>query len=272
MVLKKHTTCLGVHCSACLKYSTFLDHLSNCCSEEISAFRAFFFVRRSLNSLSSLTVLIVFSCILQLYHQLSNVFVFIPCTAYMNIADLLFQTLSHCLPSSSCTVFEQSTAQCTCNRLMTFTIDRSTLAQERSAHRHSCWKNACMHEVRITCPPPPTKHNHKGWHSAPDAILPGHRRAPQWVPARTPTVHWGPNNGEAVGGPHQPPKGRSGHAMTHAQVSPTHKSSDKHGSGAGYHDRPAGAEDCREIAGEVRADDAGDPASDETSAVHLPQE
>ena len=47
----------------------------------------------------------------------------------------------------------------------------------------------------------------KAWRSAPDAILPGHRRAPQWVPARTPTVHWGPNNGEAVGGPHQRPKG-----------------------------------------------------------------
>ena len=29
----------------------------------------------------------------------------------------------------------------------------------------------------------------------------------QWVPARTPTVQWGPNNGEAVGGPHQHPKG-----------------------------------------------------------------
>ena len=43
--------------------------------------------------------------------------------------------------------------------------------------------------------------------SAPDAILPGHWRAPQWVPARTPTVHWGPVRGEAVGGPQQPPKG-----------------------------------------------------------------
>ena len=30
----------------------------------------------------------------------------------------------------------------------------------------------------------------KVWHFVPDAILPGHRRAPQWVPARTPTVHW----------------------------------------------------------------------------------
>ena len=62
------------------------------------------------------------------------------------------------------------------------------------------------------CPLPPTPHNHKGWRSAPDAILPGHRRAPQWVPARTPTVHWGPVNGEAVGGPQQPPKGEVPHA------------------------------------------------------------
>ena len=63
-----------------------------------------------------------------------------------------------------------------------------------------------MHDVHITGPLPPTQHNHKGWRSAPDAILPRHWRAPQWVPARTPTVHWGPNNGEAVGGPHQPPE------------------------------------------------------------------
>ena len=32
----------------------------------------------------------------------------------------------------------------------------------------------------------------KGWRFVPDAILPGHRRAPQWVPARTLPVHWGP--------------------------------------------------------------------------------
>ena len=66
-----------------------------------------------------------------------------------------------------------------------------------------------MHDVHSTCPLPPTPHNHKGWRSAPDAILPGHRRAPQWVPARTPTVQSGPVIGEAVGGPQQPPKGRS---------------------------------------------------------------
>ena len=41
----------------------------------------------------------------------------------------------------------------------------------------------------------------KGWRFVPDAILPGHPRAPQWVPARTHTVHWGPDSGKAVGGP-----------------------------------------------------------------------
>ena len=41
----------------------------------------------------------------------------------------------------------------------------------------------------------------KGWCFVPDTILLVHRRAPQWVPARTPTVHWGPDSGKAVGGP-----------------------------------------------------------------------
>ena len=41
----------------------------------------------------------------------------------------------------------------------------------------------------------------KCWRFVPDAILPGHRRAPQWVPARTPTVHWCLNSRKAVGGP-----------------------------------------------------------------------
>ena len=34
-----------------------------------------------------------------------------------------------------------------------------------------------------------------------DTILLGYQWAPQWVPARTPTVHWGPISGKAVGGP-----------------------------------------------------------------------
>ena len=41
----------------------------------------------------------------------------------------------------------------------------------------------------------------KGWRFVPDAILLGHRRAPQWVLARTPAVHWGLNSRKAVGGP-----------------------------------------------------------------------
>ena len=41
----------------------------------------------------------------------------------------------------------------------------------------------------------------EGWRFVPDTILPGYQWAPQWVPARTPTVHWGPISGKAVGGP-----------------------------------------------------------------------
>ena len=49
-----------------------------------------------------------------------------------------------------------------------------------------------------------TTNHTKGWRSVPDAILPGHRRAHWWVPARTPTVHQCPQSGEAVGGPNAP--------------------------------------------------------------------
>ena len=41
----------------------------------------------------------------------------------------------------------------------------------------------------------------KGWRFIPYVILPGHRRAPQWVPARTLTVRWSLNSRKAVGGP-----------------------------------------------------------------------
>ena len=40
----------------------------------------------------------------------------------------------------------------------------------------------------------------QNWRFVPDAILPGHRRAHWWVPARTPTVHQCPHSGKAVGG------------------------------------------------------------------------
>ena len=39
----------------------------------------------------------------------------------------------------------------------------------------------------------------EGWRFVPDTVLP--QWAPQWVLARTPTVHWGPISGKAVGGP-----------------------------------------------------------------------
>ena len=49
---------------------------------------------------------------------------------------------------------------------------------------------------------------------------PGYQWAPQWVPARTPTVHWGPISGKAVGGPNT------------VQHSSTEQKHCKHGSGA----------------------------------------
>ena len=41
----------------------------------------------------------------------------------------------------------------------------------------------------------------ESWRFVPDAILLGHRRAPQWVQARTPTVHFGLNSRKSVGVP-----------------------------------------------------------------------
>ena len=41
----------------------------------------------------------------------------------------------------------------------------------------------------------------EGWRFVPDTILLGYQWAPQWVPARTPTVHWGPNQREGRGWP-----------------------------------------------------------------------
>ena len=49
----------------------------------------------------------------------------------------------------------------------------------------------------------------EGWRFVPDTILPGYQWAPQWVPARTPTVHWGPISGKAVGGPNSVQHNRS---------------------------------------------------------------
>ena len=60
----------------------------------------------------------------------------------------------------------------------------------------------------------------EGWRFVPDTILLGYQYALQWVPARTPTVHWGPISGKAVGGPNT------------VQHSSTVQKHGKHGSGA----------------------------------------
>ena len=54
------------------------------------------------------------------------------------------------------------------------------------------------------------------------------------------------------GWPTPTPKGRSTVSMTNAADSTKHKSSDKHGCRASYHDLPAGGEDCRGTEGEGR--------------------
>ena len=59
-----------------------------------------------------------------------------------------------------------------------------------------------------------------GWRFVLGTILLGYRYAPQWVPARTPTVHWGPISGKPVGGPNT------------VQHSSTEQKHGKHGSGA----------------------------------------
>ena len=60
----------------------------------------------------------------------------------------------------------------------------------------------------------------KSWRFVPDTILPGYQWALRWVPARTPTVHWGPISGKAVGGPNT------------VQHSNTVQKHGKHGNGA----------------------------------------
>ena len=60
----------------------------------------------------------------------------------------------------------------------------------------------------------------EGWRFVPNTILLGYQWAPQWVAARTPTVHWGPISGKAVGGPN---------TVQHSSIVQKHG---KHGSGA----------------------------------------
>ena len=102
---------------------------------------------------------------------------------------------------------------------------RSTAHIQHITHRH-CLKKACMSNVHMTCPPPPTQRNHKGWRSAPDAILPGHRKHPsgsrqghpRYTGARVTVRSWVAR--------HQRHKCQSQDAMTHHPDSPTHMSSD----------------------------------------------
>ena len=63
------------------------------------------------------------------------------------------------------------------------------------------------------------QHARTSWRFAPDAILPGHRRAHWWVPARTPTEHQCPHSGKTVGG--------SGHARNHLMQTTTNSTISK---------------------------------------------
>ena len=58
----------------------------------------------------------------------------------------------------------------------------------------------------MTYPPPLTQRNHKGWHSAPDAILLGHRKHPSGSRQGHPLYTEATGNGEAVGGPTPTPQ------------------------------------------------------------------
>ena len=93
-----------------------------------------------------------------------------------------------------------------------------------------CLKNACMTDVHMTSL---TRHNHKGWPVW--WLITLDESSPQWVPARTPTVHSGRYDGRPWVARHQRHTWQSQDAMTHRPDSTTHMSSDKHGSGAGYH-------------------------------------
>ena len=80
-----------------------------------------------------------------------------------------------------------------------------------------------------------TQHNHKGLALCSRCHL---ACASEGTPVGPDKHTHGTLGPEQRGGrwwPTPTPKGRSAHAMTHTQDSPTHKSSDKHGSGAGYH-------------------------------------
>ena len=91
-----------------------------------------------------------------------------------------------------------------------------------------CLKNACMNDVHMTGPRsrpwPPSWRNHKGlalwW------LITLDESSPQWVPARTATVHWGRYDGRPWVARSTPHRAKSRTMMEHWNVT-TDKSSDK---------------------------------------------
>ena len=75
-----------------------------------------------------------------------------------------------------------------------------TMLGKNNHNKNTCLENACMHDVHVTGPLPPTQHNHKGLALCSRCHL-------AWASEDTPVGPGKANNGEAVGGPHQRPKG-----------------------------------------------------------------
>ena len=88
-------------------------------------------------------------------------------------------------------------------------------------------ENACVHDVHITGPLPPTQHIHKGPALCSRCHLAWASEGTPVGPGKDTHGTLGPEQRGGRGWPTPPPKGRSAHAMTHTQDSPTHKSSDK---------------------------------------------
>ena len=109
------------------------------------------------------------------------------------------------------------------------------LNSQTSRVEEVCLENACMHDVHITGPLPPTQHNHKGLALCSRCHLAWASEGTPVGPGKDTHGTLGPEQRSGRGWPTPTPKGRSAHAMTRTQDSPTHKSSDKHGSGAGDH-------------------------------------
>ena len=104
-----------------------------------------------------------------------------------------------------------------------------------------CLKNACLTDVHMTHDNHDYDHDNDHLHDTTTRVgalvahHPGRVISPFFVPAGTPTVHWGRYDGRPWVARHQRHKWQSQGEMTHHPDSTTHMSSDKHGSGAGYH-------------------------------------